>query len=643
MILDARGNEYAEYTDNGNAYAALMESAARVQAKMLQESIDIWDRYVNPNDAYRGPDGALWRNLANVGESTINVSFKNERELQEARDGCRALAFNNEFAINGHENRISYVVGTGHKYTVIPKLGVDPPEGLTEKLQALLDTFLVANRWMQRQQEIMRRRDRDGEVFLRLFNVGNLLKVRFIEPGEVRVPQGYETRPEMSWGVETDPDDVEEIVQYWVNDETIPATDIQHRKLGVDFNCKRGIPLFHSVRRVLEQIERLQDNMTTVAGIQTAFALIRYHESASKSTIESFRSGLANINQTNQVTGETRHYTQYPAGSILDVQGSTRYEFPSQGVDASRFVEVKQAALRGVAARLCMPEFMFTSKSDDVNYASALVGEGPAVKMFERLQAETREADLEIMWRALQAATGLDNLQEVVDIEVGMPRVSVRDEKQEAEVNEIYERMGVKSIQTICSEVGVDYEQEQRNREEHDEKYSSGTEFPPLLQANRAMLPAPEETEEEEEETSTTQLVPGRTATEEALSCVTEAMRAMTEQAPPSAPPVSVSFAPGSVVVTGGPKGEPGDRGEKGDKGEPGPPGPQGMQGVRGDDGRDGREGQRGEKGEPSKVEVNVPDIQVQVPDINVDVTRDAPRSATIHHSDGTKSEVELN
>ena len=35
-----------------------------------------------------------------------------------------------------------------------------------------------------------------------------------------------------------------------------------------------------------------------------------------------------------------------------------------------------------------MPEFMFTSDASNANYASTLVAEGPAVKMFERLQAE---------------------------------------------------------------------------------------------------------------------------------------------------------------------------------------------------------------------------------------------------------------
>ena len=46
-----------------------------------------------------------------------------------------------------------------------------------------------------------------------------------------------------------------------------------------------------------------------------------------------------------------------------------------------------QAELRAIAARLVMPEFMFTSDASNANYASTMVAEGPAVRMFERLQA----------------------------------------------------------------------------------------------------------------------------------------------------------------------------------------------------------------------------------------------------------------
>ena len=53
------------------------------------------------------------------------------------------------------------------------------------------------------------------------------------------------------------------------------------------------------------------------------------------------------------------------------------YDFPARGLDASSFVAVLQAELRAIAARLVMPEFMFTSDASNANYASTMVAEGP--------------------------------------------------------------------------------------------------------------------------------------------------------------------------------------------------------------------------------------------------------------------------
>jgi hypothetical protein len=46
-----------------------------------------------------------------AGGAAAGMPFANEQELAQIRDQCRALAVGNEFAINGHKNRISYIVG----------------------------------------------------------------------------------------------------------------------------------------------------------------------------------------------------------------------------------------------------------------------------------------------------------------------------------------------------------------------------------------------------------------------------------------------------------------------------------------------------------------------------------------------------
>src|ERR671937_615056 len=95
---------------------------------------------------------------------------------------------------------------------------------------------------------------------------------------------------------------------------------------------------------------------------------------------------------------------QVAHGTILNAPAGMEYDFPARGLDASNFVAILQAELRAIAARLVMPEFMFTSDASNSNYASTLVAEGPAVKMFERLQAGMIEQDRAVMGRVVDNA-----------------------------------------------------------------------------------------------------------------------------------------------------------------------------------------------------------------------------------------------
>ncbi len=390
----------------------------------------------------------LWLPL---GCRRASVPFQTETELDHIRSECRQLAVENEFAINGHENRISYVVGTGHRYQVMPRPGRRVPKSILTQAEGVLDHFLRENRWHARQQEIMRRKDRDGEAFLRFFpGEDGVLRVRCVNPEDVRTPTQYSQRPEHSFGIAVDPNDVETVHGYWVCDRWVPADQMQHRKANVDANVKRGLPLFYPVRKNLRRAEKLLRNMSTVAGLQSAVALIRKH-TGGRSSVERF------LNDTGTpIPGEPSAGTGYTSvqrfapGTILDATAGVEYEFP----DAARYVTLLQAELRAVASRLVMPEFMLTSDASNANYASTLVAEGPAVKMFQRLQAEMIEEDRIVLERALQTAAraGLlpvDVLQQIT-IKAVPPSLVVRDRLKEAQADAILFRCGALSRETLA-------------------------------------------------------------------------------------------------------------------------------------------------------------------------------------------------
>ncbi len=253
---------------------------------------------------------------------------------------------------------------------------------------------------------------------------------------------------------------------YWIDGSLVDAAEIQHRKLGVDANVRRGLPLFYPVRKNLRRAEKLLRNMSVVAEIQSAIALIRKHVAATSAGVEQFVENQADVTVTNQGTGRTSHFRRYGPGTILDAMAGTEYEFPAAGLDAARFVVVLQAELRAIASRLVMPEFMLTSDASNANYSSTMVAEGPAVKMFQRLQHDMIEDDLDVMRRVLTGAVEAGRLPPeaiaATDVRAIPPTLSVRDRLREAQADQILVKNGAMSVPTMAMRHGLEPEQEQQ-------------------------------------------------------------------------------------------------------------------------------------------------------------------------------------
>jgi capsid protein len=447
----------------------MSSNTTNLEDRLLEVFDALWDDFVDPREAFADgeewwlPVGSRLGTAAGIGDATWN-----EQSLAELRGQCRRLAATNEFAINGHENRISYIVGPGHSYRATVCKGMTAPPALALEVQKVLDEFERENRWQLRQQEIVRRIDRDGEAFLRFFvDHGGVTRVRLVEPDQVVTPAEFSRDPGASFGIRTEPDDVETVLGYYVDGEWVDAAEVQHRRANVDFNVKRGLPLYTPVRKNLRRAEKLLRNMSVVAEIQSAIALIRKHCGASRSGVEQFVASGADATSFSNKSGRTRHFSQYGPGTILDAPAGLEYDFPARGLDAASFVAVLQAELRAIAARLVMPEFMFTSDASNANFASTLVAEGPAMKMFERLQAGMIEQDRAVIWRVIDNAVAAGRLphdcRESIDVQIIPPSLHVRDQLKQAQVDRIAFADGILSPQTWSQHMGLDYDQEQKN------------------------------------------------------------------------------------------------------------------------------------------------------------------------------------
>lgn len=429
--------------------------------------LEAFDALFDPSDAYGDDDESRWLPLGMAeSEGALGAAFSTERQLAEIRGHCRALAVSNEFAINGHENRINYIVGSGHAYRAAARAGETTDDSLMREVQTVLDRFVRENRWHARQQEIVRRRDRDGEAFLRFFTgPAGVLRVRFVEPAQVAVPSERQADPAAAFGIQTDPRDVETVLGYWIDGRWVEAAEIQHRKANVDANVRRGLPLFFPVRKNLQRAEKLLRNMSVVAGIQSAIAIIRKHSSGTHATIRDGQQRQSDV----RLAGGAASFRRYDPGTILDTSAATAYEFPAAAVDAARYVTVLQAELRAIASRLVMPEFMLTSDASNANYASTMVAEGPAVRMFQRLQQEMIEDDLAVMRRVVSAAVEAGGLPRealtALEIQAVPPTLAVRDRLKEAQADQILVRNGAMSVATMAMRHGLDPEREQQQRQ----------------------------------------------------------------------------------------------------------------------------------------------------------------------------------
>jgi hypothetical protein len=469
---------------------------------MMAEAFNDLDlsNFINPDDDLLDPTtGERWLPIGGTGkrgEDFIGIP-SDENQLSNARKLCREFAESNPYAKCGHESRISYIVGSGHSYKAMWKKGfkpVKPDKNAKEaeenadlaNVQAVIDDFCEVNQWHKRQQEIVQRKDRDGECFLRIFpNDDGIIRVRFVEPAQVSTPADKGTNAAFSFGIETDTDDVETANAYCIDGVWVPANEIQHRKANVDSNVKRGLPLFFPVRKNLRRAEKLLRNMSVVAEIQSAIAIIRRHTGGTQSGVEQFVQGGADKSVTS-TAGKTTYHKRFGAGTILDSNASMEYEFPAQGIDASRYVTVLQAELRAIAARLNMPEFMLTSDASNANYSSTMVAEGPAVKTFERLQWDMIVDDRAIIMRALDASGLEPGLIDRIEIVATPPRVQTRDRQKDVGADKVLVDAGAMSVYTMAERNDLDPDVEkERVADEKGEAMKRAAELVKQTQANQ--------------------------------------------------------------------------------------------------------------------------------------------------------------
>jgi capsid protein len=358
-----------------------------------------------------------------------------------------------------------------------------------------MDEFLEANDWVgDFERELFVRSRRDGEFFLALSNMSQgPVAARVLEPEQITEPQncraiedwlGTDRPSSWSFGIHTDASDVQHVYGYHVrwNEsgsdwDYLDASRVEHVKLNVDRNVKRGVSDFYAVRAHLEGVEKLLRNTREGAAVQAAIAFIREHAPGSSAGQIHSLAALNSVTDYTQPTktgSRTRYVTRYEPGTILDVAGGMQYKPGPLGAShGPNFIAIGQAVMRTIGTRWCMPEYMVSGDASNANYSSSLVAESPFVRACEAEQRFFISRFRKILWKviALAATAGrfarwnvdFETLRALVAIQIEAPTIAVRDQLAEAQTSEIEHRNGVLSKRTWAALAGRDYDTEQVN------------------------------------------------------------------------------------------------------------------------------------------------------------------------------------
>ena len=406
-------------------------------------------RLLEARSAIESCDDGAWRP---IGGPARPIDAETRADL---RSLARRLVAENPHARNVLRLMESYVVGPDCRVSALP-VDLETGQNVTRTANRLWQQFLNANRPHFSYGEFARRTWRDGECFVRLYQRPEWPPaVRFLDPESI----GATAEHPDTQGIVTDPDDVETPVAFLQIDpadgtllESIPAEEVQHTKINADSNQLRGTSLFASLLAPLRQYETWLETELVARKLQSSIVLWR---KVSDGPTASFASSADDDLGLEAAAGE-----RFLPGSILTTNSSTDLEFlqpPSHFRDSA---PLGRMMLLSAAAGAGLPEYMLTGDASNANYASTMVAEGPAVKLFQSEQTFFA-AELSRLWRQVMSeAVRLELLPtdfvEVTEPDWAFPTLVARDRPRERYADVRLVQAGILSRAEIARRENVD-------------------------------------------------------------------------------------------------------------------------------------------------------------------------------------------
>lgn len=387
------------------------------------------------------------------------------------------------------QSRIAYrknphgknVINTHVKFTLGKGTLIDFEEKNERALGALKGWWAKvtkAVKWFSFQREFGIRALRDGEVFVRRFpNKEGPMHIRFVDPEKIS-----SVDPKITFGIETEPDDVETVVSYRITrsvgkEETVPSEEIVHFKIEADRNEKRGRPFLESILPLFTKYDKWVDARMVLSIVRTSVALIREVQGSTTDLLR-IRSAQASAKSSSSETDKAK---MLRPGTIITTTPGVKYNMVSPNLEA------RDAAIDGrnlkldMAAGAGLPDSLVTMDFSGQNFASSVIAQNPAIRGFEESENLFSEPfSVIIDWFLIDGLEKgeIPNLVEEedgtvrpinLDYDIAYPPLLKRDLRQETEAWDIMHQSGIASLRTWSLAMGLDPDQERKFMEEEME------------------------------------------------------------------------------------------------------------------------------------------------------------------------------
>lgn len=365
-------------------------------------------------------------------------------------------------AKNIHENLISYIVGKGHTYEVLPVDEKADKKGDTfKKAQAAIDRVTNDLCWPVVQEEFYNRWFRTGETFQ--YVEGD--EFAFIEPHLVYPPRGGKER---KFGIEFEDGRFNRPSRYWVKPtysekaEPEQADVIIHSKRGVDRNDPRGVPLLWAAYCPCNEIDELEYALTylLVAVAENAVSYDYDDSRVDGGTVRKIAEGAAARKEQVKLEGKPND-----AGRAVQAH-RFKVEINAGGIDANAFIEAKNSKARRISGIAGIPEFIITGDADTGSRNSLFAAEGPLVRRTAREAQRGSKQEMEFLYRVAAQALGyranqegVNKAKKILQIRAKVPIVESEDKKTTAERHDMQLANRTKSPQMVIRENGDDPEE----------------------------------------------------------------------------------------------------------------------------------------------------------------------------------------